>query len=322
MTASLRAIYHSRHCFTSFGKTAIGVCVCAQVRAREPVDGVIITGIRSLLPAPAYTAFPLSEPALCFGRDRPLLWHLPFLYSAISFVNNCHLFEYFIQAINRLTTGWTVRGSNPGAGENFRTCLDRPWGPSSLLYDGYRVFPGGRKRPRRDAYHSPLLVPWSKNRLELYLHSPSGISWLVKRVKPNLFRHFIINHLTSGIDFRVYHSTFLYLWYSDFYHSNIGKGRCSSTFQTNYNKVIKVLKRYEALAAVLLYFPVMTISRNYTQRLNRKSQDRIHYNPNLSQSKLHWKGLGLLVMCDVIQIIYHCRPKSFYVQKWHYAVFL
>jgi len=39
--------------------------------------------------------------------------------------------------------GWTVRGSNPGGGEIFRTRPDRPWGPSSLLYNGNRVFPGG-----------------------------------------------------------------------------------------------------------------------------------------------------------------------------------
>jgi len=34
-------------------------------------------------------------------------------------------------------------------GEIFRTCQDRPWGPPSLLYTGYRVFPGGKVRPRR-----------------------------------------------------------------------------------------------------------------------------------------------------------------------------
>jgi hypothetical protein len=39
--------------------------------------------------------------------------------------------------------GWMVRGSNPGGGEIFRICPDRPCGPPSLLYNGYRVFPGG-----------------------------------------------------------------------------------------------------------------------------------------------------------------------------------
>ena len=36
----------------------------------------------------------------------------------------------------RLATGWAVRGSNPGGGDIFRTCPDRPWGPPSLLYNG------------------------------------------------------------------------------------------------------------------------------------------------------------------------------------------
>ena len=44
----------------------------------------------------------------------------------------------------QLATGWTVRRSNPGGGEIFRTRPDRPWGPSSLLYNGYRVFPRGK----------------------------------------------------------------------------------------------------------------------------------------------------------------------------------
>jgi hypothetical protein len=76
------------------------------------------------------------------------------------------------QSVQRLTTGWTVLGSNPGGGEILRTSPDRPWGPPSLLYNGYRVFPGGRKRPGHDADLSPLLVPRSKNRVDLYLYSP------------------------------------------------------------------------------------------------------------------------------------------------------
>jgi hypothetical protein len=33
----------------------------------------------------------------------------------------------------------------------FRRDPDRPWGPPSLLHNGYRVYPGGRKRPGRGA---------------------------------------------------------------------------------------------------------------------------------------------------------------------------
>ena len=32
---------------------------------------------------------------------------------------------------------------------------DQPWGPTSLLYNGYRVFPGGKEPPGRDADSSP-----------------------------------------------------------------------------------------------------------------------------------------------------------------------
>jgi hypothetical protein len=51
--------------------------------------------------------------------------------------------------------GWTVGGSNPGGGEIFRTCPDQLWGPPGLLYNGYRVFPGGSNQPERGADPSP-----------------------------------------------------------------------------------------------------------------------------------------------------------------------
>ena len=61
--------------------------------------------------------------------------------------NNNNKLEY-------LNTGWTVRGSNPG-GARFSAHPDRPWGPPSLLYNGYRVFPEGKVRPGRAADPSP-----------------------------------------------------------------------------------------------------------------------------------------------------------------------
>jgi hypothetical protein len=57
-------------------------------------------------------------------------------------------------SVKRLATGWTVQGANPGEGEIFRTRPDWPWGPPSLLYNGYRSFQGV-KRPGRDADHTP-----------------------------------------------------------------------------------------------------------------------------------------------------------------------
>jgi len=77
------------------------------------------------------------------------------------------------QSVCRLATGWTVRGSNPGGGgEIFCTCPDRPWGPSSLLYKGYRVFPGGKEQPGREADLTPSSSAIGHERIELCLFSP------------------------------------------------------------------------------------------------------------------------------------------------------
>ena len=57
-----------------------------------------------------------------------------------------------------IATGYRAGRSGdtiPVGGEIFRTCPDRPWGPPSLLYNGYRVFLGSKERPGRDADPSP-----------------------------------------------------------------------------------------------------------------------------------------------------------------------
>ena len=46
--------------------------------------------------------------------------------------------------------------------------------PPSLLYNGYRVFPGGKERPGRDADPSPPSRAVGHERVELYLYSPYG----------------------------------------------------------------------------------------------------------------------------------------------------
>jgi len=70
--------------------------------------------------------------------------------------------------------GWTVRGSNPGESEIFRTYPDQPCAPPSLLYNGFRVFPGGKERPGSDADHSPTSSAVGHARVELYLYYPYG----------------------------------------------------------------------------------------------------------------------------------------------------
>jgi hypothetical protein len=50
----------------------------------------------------------------------------------------------------------------PVGGEIFRTCPARPWGPPSHLYNGYRVFTGGKVKSGRGVTLNPhsLLVPF------------------------------------------------------------------------------------------------------------------------------------------------------------------
>ena len=84
-----------------------------------------------------------------------------------------------------IATGYGLDG--PGiesrwGGEIFRTCPDRPWGPPSLLYNGYRVFPGGKEGPGHD---TDLSHPSSAVGHEtVYLYSPYGLYSLYRASVP------------------------------------------------------------------------------------------------------------------------------------------
>jgi hypothetical protein len=81
------------------------------------------------------------------------LHHYGLIYHYFSFLF-CPLLGPVAQSVQRLTTGWTVRGSNPG-GARFSARPDWPWCRPSLLYNGYRVFHEGKVRPGHAADHSP-----------------------------------------------------------------------------------------------------------------------------------------------------------------------
>jgi len=65
-------------------------------------------------------------------------------YLAILLTCLTSIWAAIAQSVQRLATGWTVRGSNSGGGEIFRTRPERPWGPPSLPYNRYRLFPGDK----------------------------------------------------------------------------------------------------------------------------------------------------------------------------------
>jgi hypothetical protein len=79
-------------------------------------------------------------------------------------------------------------------GEIFHTSPDRPWGPPSLLYNGYRVFPGEKVLSGREADPSPPSSAEVKNRIELYLYSPFVA---YERVKPNLSKYVMYFYSSS-----------------------------------------------------------------------------------------------------------------------------
>ena len=95
--------------------------------------------------------------------------------------SKAHIVNCGPDSVVGIATGYGLDGpgSNPGGSEIFRTSTDRPWGPPSLLYNGYRVFPGGKMRRGSDADPSKLLVPWSRKSTAL----PLPLVWAVRPVQ-------------------------------------------------------------------------------------------------------------------------------------------
>ena len=71
---------------------------------------------------------------------------------------------------------WTVRGSNPGWGDIFLISSEWPWSPPN----GYWVFPGGKAAGEWTLSPTPPSAE-VKERVELYIDSPSGPLWSVLR---------------------------------------------------------------------------------------------------------------------------------------------
>jgi hypothetical protein len=82
------------------------------------------------------------------------------------------------QSILLYATSLTVRRSNPGGDEIFRTRPDRPEGPPSLLHNGYGSF-SGVKWLGGGVAHTPPSKAEVKERVELSICSSSGPSWFV-----------------------------------------------------------------------------------------------------------------------------------------------
>jgi hypothetical protein len=64
-------------------------------------------------------------------------------------------------------------------GEIFRNRPDRAWGPPTLPQNSHRVFFPGGKTPGRGVDHPPPYRAEVKERIAVYLYSPSRPSWPV-----------------------------------------------------------------------------------------------------------------------------------------------
>jgi hypothetical protein len=109
----------------------------------------------------------ICKPDLLYGKDRHL--SVPIGGSFVGRdgsvgIGNCY--------------GLDSQGIESWWGEIFRTRPDRLWGPPSLLYNGYRVFPWGKAAGSLRWPPTPSSAD-VKGRVELYLYSPSGPSWPV-----------------------------------------------------------------------------------------------------------------------------------------------
>jgi len=80
------------------------------------------------------------------------------------------------QSLYRLASDWTVRWSNPGGGEIFHTRPERPWEQPSLLHKGHIFFLQAVKLSGPGFEHPPTSSAKGKERVQLYLYSPSGPS--------------------------------------------------------------------------------------------------------------------------------------------------
>jgi hypothetical protein len=122
-------------------------------------------------------------------RKRPVEINGKFRISVAAYCFVCVLTSWAVIApsVWWLDYGLDDRGSIPGGGWEYFSSPprpERPWSPPSLLSSEYQgLFPGGVKRLKREADHSPPSSAGVKGWMELYLHSLNASSWRSAQLK-------------------------------------------------------------------------------------------------------------------------------------------
>jgi hypothetical protein len=106
----------------------------------------------------------------------------------------------------------------PVEGEFYRARPDRPWGPPSLLHNVYRVSFPWVKLPGRGVYHSPQSRAEVKQRVKLYLYSPTASWWQVLEGK---FLSFFLTWGELGSMCRIFRWLLFTFWTVRFKHNSL-----------------------------------------------------------------------------------------------------
>jgi hypothetical protein len=151
--------------------------------AALPGPTYLTSFVRRFWPPPPPPPFP---PYASLTSSSPLFFFL-ILFTSLEANHITHCYFVMIVRVDRdSSVGIATRCEMDGpgiesrwGGEIFSTRPNRPWDLTSLLYNGYRVSFPGVKRPGRGVDHPPSSSAEDKERVKLYLYSPSGPSWPV-----------------------------------------------------------------------------------------------------------------------------------------------
>jgi hypothetical protein len=110
--------------------------------------------------------------------------------------------KFIRQTLQQLLVFWILPDSagiairyglnDPGIDSRRRAIFSAPVHTGSLLYNAYRDFFPVVKRPEPDVKHPPISGAEVKERVEVYLYSPSGSSWsVVEQTLPLPFTTYI-----------------------------------------------------------------------------------------------------------------------------------
>jgi hypothetical protein len=135
----------------------------------EASDRIEVKVTRSLHdpPAPWHLKMPKRNGGVCVG-----IFGSPVICVLVNFTVHFRFVIFVVFIYNHFIRGWIS-----GGGEIFRCRPDRPWGPPSLPYSGYRVYfrEGGVNLPRRGVEYPPPSSAEVKEGVKQYF-SPFGTS--------------------------------------------------------------------------------------------------------------------------------------------------